>query len=318
MNDKIDIVVPWLNGDDPHWQKEYFAYLKTQNKGDKSVIRTREWNLFKYFLRSISQNARWVNKVFVCVFDENQIPEWLNTDAERLRVIFHRDVIPSECLPTFNGLCVENFLLKYKELSENFIFCEDDMYFTNETKSTDYFRDNKCVKYKEPLSIENPGNFDYFHKNDLWNKIMQNTVKYKTKITGDSTYYPMYHVPEGFHKSDFLDFYDKHGTDIVEEFKNPASKIRQDTNLLALSIVKYIQFDKNDFVSDPTFVKENVHIDITDNPDWSKIMKLICDCKSVCINDQVHTKDPNRFKDIKDKLTRILDVVFPEKSEFEK
>ena len=41
MNDKIDIIVPWLNANDLHWQKEYNEYLKTQNKGDSSVIRIR-------------------------------------------------------------------------------------------------------------------------------------------------------------------------------------------------------------------------------------------------------------------------------------
>ena len=318
MNDKIDIIVPWLNANDLHWQKEYNEYLKTQNKGDSSVIRTREWDLFRYFLRSISKNCKWVNKVYVCVYDEHQIPEWLNTEAERIKILYHKDVIPQECLPTYNGLCVENFLLKYPEISNNFIFCDDDMYFVNETKDTDYFRDNKCVKFKEPLTKLNPGNFDYFHKFDLWNKIMQNTVNYKAKITGNSTYYPMYHVPEGFHKSDFIEFYEKHGDDIIKEFSKNESKIRQETNLLTLSIVKYIQLDKEDFVSDNNFVKENVHIDITDYPDWKKIMELVLKCKSVCINDQVYTTNQRMFDDIKNKLTKILDTVFPDKCEFEK
>ena len=318
MNDKIDIIVPWLNANDLHWQKDYIEYLKTQNKGDTSVIRTREWDLFKYFLRSISKNCKWVNKVFVCVYDEHQIPDWMNTNCPKLKILYHRDVIPNECLPTFNGLCVENFLLKYKEISNNFIFCDDDMYFVKETKDTDYFRDNKCVKYKEPLNKEFPGNFDYFHKHDLWNKIMQNTVNYKEKITGNSTYYPMYHVPEGFHKNDFIKFYEKYGNDIINEFSKTDSKIRQESNLLTLSIVKYIQLDNNDFVSDYNFVKENVHIDITDRPNWKGIMDLIATCKSVCINDQVYTTDIIKFNDIKNKLTRILDAVFPDKCEFEK
>ena len=96
------------------------------------------------------------------------------------------------------------------------------------------------------------------------------------------------------------------------------SKIRQETNLLTLSIVKYIQLDNNDFVSDYNFVKENVHIDITDRPNWKGIMDLIYTCKSVCINDQVYTTDIIKFNDIKHKLTRILDAVFPDKCEFEK
>ena len=48
----------------------------------------------------------------------------------------------------------------------------------------------------------------------------------------------------------YKEFYEKHGDDIIKEFSKNESKIRQETNLLTLSIVKYIQLDKEDFVSD--------------------------------------------------------------------
>lgn len=47
-------------------------------------------------------------------------------------------------------------------------------------------------------------------------------------------------------------------------------------------------------------------------------MELVLKCKSVCINDQVYTTNQRKFDDIKNKLTKILDTVFPDKCEFEK
>ena len=58
MNDKIDIVLPWLNSNDKHWMKQYETYLKTVKTGDKSISRIRDWDNIKYFLRSVDKNCK--------------------------------------------------------------------------------------------------------------------------------------------------------------------------------------------------------------------------------------------------------------------
>ena len=318
MNNSVDIILPWLNANDAHWQNDYISYLKTQGKGDKSIIRTREWNLFKYFLRSVSKNCNWINKLYICVYDEKQIPEWINLNNEKLKFIFHKDILPKECLPTYNSLCVSSYLPIYKELSENIILCSDDFYFVNETKMEDFFRNGKCVKYKEPLNKKSTGLWGYFrHTPSTWENLMKNTVLYKERISGNSTYYPMYHIPEAFHKSDFLNFYEKHGNDILIEYSKNKNKIRQSTNIHVPSVVKYLQLDNNDFISDKNFIKDHLCIDITDKPNWKMIMNTILSKKTVCINDQVYTTNINKFNEIKNKLTLILNSVFPDKCEFE-
>lgn len=319
MNDKIDIIVPWLNGNDIHWQNEYSNYLKTQKKGDKGIIRTREWDMFPFFLRSIAKNCKWVNNIFICVSDENQIPEWLNTDHKKIKIIYHKDILKPEMLPTFNGLCIESYMVLHKDLSENFVLCNDDFLFVNETKDTDYFRDNKCVKFKEPLNKKSNGLWGYFkHIPDVWQNLMKNTVNFKEKITGSQTYYPMYHVPEAYHKSDFINFFKKYGKIFDKEYSKFSSKIRQDTNLIASSIVKWIQLDNNDFISDEHFVKDNLCIDLTDNMNWKYLMQCCLKYKTICINDQVRMANQQQYLQIKSNLLKILSAIFPDKCEFEK
>ena len=66
--------------------------------------------------------------LFICVFDEHQIPAWLNTDNDKLKIIYHKDILKPEMLPTFNGLCIESYMVLHKELSNNFVLCNDDFY----------------------------------------------------------------------------------------------------------------------------------------------------------------------------------------------
>ena len=42
MTNSIDIVVPWVDGNDPVWQKEKEKYVGSVN-GDKRIIRYRDW-----------------------------------------------------------------------------------------------------------------------------------------------------------------------------------------------------------------------------------------------------------------------------------
>lgn len=319
MNNKIDIIVPWLNGNDKHWLNDYNNYLKSQRKGDKCIIRTREWDMFPFFLRSIAKNCKWMNKLFICVYDEKQIPEWLNVSNDKIKIIYHKDILKPEMLPTFNGLCIESYMVLHNELSENFVLCNDDFLFVNETKDTDYFRDNKCVKYKEPLNKQSKGLWGYFkHTPDVWQNLMKNTVNFKESITKNGTYYPMYHIPEAFHKSDFIKFFNEYGKVFEHEYSKQSSKIRQDTNLIASSIVKWIQLDNNDFVSDIDFVKNNLCIDLTDNMNWSYLMECCIKYKTICINDQVRQANENQYIQIKSNLNKILTTIFPNKCEFER
>lgn len=311
MNDKIDIVLPWLNSNDEHWRSQYEKYIKSVTTGDKSIRRIRDWDNIKYFLRSVDKNCKWVNKVVLCVFDEYQIPNWLNINHPKLKILYHRDYVPNECLPTFNGLCSESFMFKHECIENNILFCNDDYFFVNKTKDTDYFIDNKCVKayIKRDLSW-----YRCFKslKDNVWAQLLSNTMEYKFKITGNKTLYYQKHLPCPFHKKDFTNFYEKYENDLVKEYSKYTSKIRQNSNILPTYIVDWMQGDNNDYIQDNNYFTVNKVYEIRDNYDFAPLLREIPKMKSICLNDALGNDTTTYNRTLK-----ILNAIFPEKSSFE-
>ena len=61
-NSQIDIILPWVNGDDPAWQREKNKYDKEQNS---SSVRYQSWDNLQYVFRGIEKYMPWVHKVFL-------------------------------------------------------------------------------------------------------------------------------------------------------------------------------------------------------------------------------------------------------------
>ena len=52
----IDIVLLWVDGNDPVWQAEYVRYAPCV-KGDKREVRFRDWNNLRFLFRGIEKYA---------------------------------------------------------------------------------------------------------------------------------------------------------------------------------------------------------------------------------------------------------------------
>ena len=132
-NKDIDIVIPWVNGQDKIWQKKAIKYM--ENFDEK---RYRDWDILRYVLRSIEKYSPWIHKVYLVT--DNQRPTWLNEKYKKIKVIDHEQIIPQKYLPTFNSNVITLNLYKIKELSEKFIIMNDDLFFSAPTKVTDFFK----------------------------------------------------------------------------------------------------------------------------------------------------------------------------------
>jgi hypothetical protein len=51
----------------------------------------------------------------------------------------HEDYIPKEYLPTFNANTIELNFHRIKELSEHFVYFNDDTFITNYMNESDFF-----------------------------------------------------------------------------------------------------------------------------------------------------------------------------------
>lgn len=133
----VDLVLPWVDGNDPLWRAE-----KNKYDVDHSVseVRYESWDNLQYVFRGIEKYMPWVHKVFFVTW--GHIPTWLNTSYEKLRIIKHEDYIPKEFLPTFNSNVIEMNYFRIQELSENFILFNDDLFPIQPIPEEYYFKDN--------------------------------------------------------------------------------------------------------------------------------------------------------------------------------
>lgn len=143
-NSKIDVVVTWVDGSDPVWLEEKKKYDPTaeviSSDSSNSAQRYRDWGLMRYWFRGIEKYMPFVNKIFFVTW--GHVPEWLNTDNDRLVVVNHRDYIPEKYLPTYNSNVIELNLHRIKELSENFILFNDDVFAIAPAKEELFFKND--------------------------------------------------------------------------------------------------------------------------------------------------------------------------------
>ena len=163
MNDKIDFVVAWVDGDDPKWQKDRDFYLpKNTDDVDNRNARFRDWDQLKYWFRAVEKNAPWVNKIHFVTY--GHLPDWLDVNNPKLHIVNHKDFIPEKYLPVFNSTAIEVHLHRIPTLSEQFVYFNDDCYLMKPCKESDFFKKGKPVDMAKLSNVlTNQNEMDYYH-----------------------------------------------------------------------------------------------------------------------------------------------------------
>src|SRR5699024_7876638 len=78
------------------------------------------------------------------------------TEYSKLTIIDHQEIIPKEYLPTFNSQVLELNLHRIPNLSDQFIYFNDDVFLINDTVPEDFFvkgvpRDNASLNLIMPI-----------------------------------------------------------------------------------------------------------------------------------------------------------------------
>lgn len=140
----VDLVYLWVDGSDNEWLAKKELYLKDSGGflGNEAVseCRSRDNDELKMSLRSIAKYLPWINKIFIVT--DNQIPKWLDTTNPKIQVVFHKDFIPENILPTFNSASIEMYLHRIPGLAEHFIYANDDMFINSELPANFFFTKN--------------------------------------------------------------------------------------------------------------------------------------------------------------------------------
>ena len=332
----IDIVVPWVNGNDPKWiqkKQNFSGGAVTEDRDSKNVElngneKYRDSGTLLYVLRSIEKYAPWIHHVFL-ITDE-QTPDWINEKFEKLTIVDHKDYIPSRWLPTFSSNPIILNVHRIPRLSEHFILFNDDMILNREVKSTDFFsQSGKPVDIGVYSVIPSFEKFSHLILNNTnvinkyfskWNGIKRKfsgffNFKYGKSLIrtvlalpwdGISGFYNP-HMPIPYLKSTFETVWKKEGQWLSD---TSSHKFRSDDDLTDW-VMRYWQIQSGDFKAGSIkFSKYYLQ---------NETQKIINDLKTskhhmICINDTPMTKDA----DIDLSLKKALELKFDRSSKFEK
>ena len=337
MSSGIDIIIPWVDGNDPYWLRERSIAEKKYNinKQANSNVRYESWDNLQYIFRGIEKYMPWVDKIFLVTC--GHVPDFLNINNPKLRLVKHSEYMPKEYLPTFNSNVIELNYHRIEELSDNFILFNDDCYPIKPIPESYYFIDGiPCDEAVEspimPVDVGAISNYAsyvkannilfinrHFNKRDVqkknWDKwyfegygelIERNRgLSYWNNFAG----FHDYHMPVPLKKSTL-----KYIWDIESELLDKVSKNRfRHSSDLSQCIVRYWQLCEGEFIPQksqgkPYLVTIDNYKEVAEAID-NRISQMIClteDCT------------PDEFAIIRKSINDALNKLLPEKSSFEK
>lgn len=153
--DPIDVVIAWVDGDDPAIQEKRNHYLERSARVPNISSKARRFSdngEIQICLQSLATHMPWVNRVYIVTDEQtpsclDKLPKAIEPLKDKIRVVDHREIYREheELLPTFSSLSIETFLWRIEGLSEKFVYLNDDMFFCGSVKPSDFFSKNKAL-----------------------------------------------------------------------------------------------------------------------------------------------------------------------------
>lgn len=140
----IDVVYTWVNKNSI-WRDEFNStYKDYQNEMGQYAsddARFEDHDELFYSLKSIRRFIPWVRKVFVVTNSAYNLPDFLKNGKDVV-IVTHAEIIDKAYLPTFNSHVIEAHLHKIRQLSENFIYFNDDVFVARKLSREHFFQSN--------------------------------------------------------------------------------------------------------------------------------------------------------------------------------
>ncbi|MFC6334890.1 Stealth CR1 domain-containing protein [Paenibacillus septentrionalis] len=333
MSKPIDFVVLWVDNNDPTWQVDRAKYLtSSETEYTSGEARYRDWDTLKYWFRGIEKYTPWVNKVHFVTY--GHLPSWLDTTHPKLNIVTHDHYIDKKYLPTFSANPIEINIHRIPNLSEQFVFFNDDMFMINKMNKEDFFVNGlPCDEavFGHPLAYNYADDFYHYimncialinekfifsnqvnrHYKKFMNEIYMDqliTNEFYTKLKCFSGFYTI-HLPQCFLKSTFHEVWETY-SDILE--KTSMNKFRGVKDVTSY-LMRYWQLMSGNF--HPTYWRKKGWA-FSVSQDVNRITDFIRNQERpmICVNDSVDVLD---FELTKSSIIDAFQFILPEKSNFE-
>ena len=147
LKEDIDFVITWVDSSDKDWQVslKYWnvrIFGTFQDRPERYPSKTNSSRELKTAVNSVLRYLPWIRNIII-VTQRPHIPEFLTLDTEKykkIRIVHHDEIFKRpEDLPTFNSHAIESNIHNIPELSECFIYSNDDMYIVRHMLPSDFF-----------------------------------------------------------------------------------------------------------------------------------------------------------------------------------
>lgn len=136
-------MITWIDGNDPIHQEERAKYLRTYKSRDQTATASYRWNNHNELYFSVLSAllfAPWLRYIFIVV-SLGQRPVNL-PESPKIRFVDDCEILPEKALPNFSSHSVESNLWRIPDLSERFLYSNDDMMFAAPVQPSDFFDAN--------------------------------------------------------------------------------------------------------------------------------------------------------------------------------
>ncbi|RYC10409.1 stealth conserved region 3 domain-containing protein [Nocardioides zhouii] len=137
----IDVVYTWVDGDDEDWlaardtRTTELGGVPSERAAGAQRYKSRDE--LRYSMRSLHLFAPWVRRIHLVT--AGQVPSWLDTSHDRIRVVDHRDILPASALPTFSSHAIETRLHAVPDLADHFVYVNDDVFLGRPRRPEHFF-----------------------------------------------------------------------------------------------------------------------------------------------------------------------------------
>lgn len=334
----VDAVITWVDGNDAEWIKERNIYSPRPSESRYF----RDWGTIKYVLRGIDTFMPWIDKVHFVTW--GHVPSWLNMECGKLHVVRHSDFFarPSD-LPVFNSNAIEANLHLIPNLSEEFIYFNDDMLVLRQAPKERFFQENLPMDFMVQGIPRKGFLYRKFRSNEIYVDIVLNELNLlnskfsKRELLRDASrlfysknyskrdvwtnalcnvlwkeyaWLKLYHHPQPYLKSALLLAHELY-SDVLS--KTSANKFRGREDVCQY-IYRDVQLASGKFV--PYTPKDAFCLNINSYDCLRRNRANIERARFFCANDSVRLKG-EEFELTRDLLIDILESILPKKSVFE-
>lgn len=140
----IDVVFTWAGTQGVEKAAQFSGSQENMANCAADPMRFLDNNELQYAVNSVLRNMSWVRKIYIV--SDGEVPDFIqklsHNEQQKIQVIAHKQIIEEQYLPTFNSHVIEAHLHKIPDLSEHFIYFNDDIIPARPLRRTHFFQTN--------------------------------------------------------------------------------------------------------------------------------------------------------------------------------